>query len=236
VNSLDQKPELQPVHRIFLGELFVFVFFFAAGMSVLVGPLGVPVETAGMTIGASVVLSGMCFFWLVFTTPVRKDEPRYAYMALSLLPAVFICGSLLGFRQLAHPTPVPNINLEIETISRKRSVNSSSARQSFADELAALDKTLISMGFAKTFSSDLVTQYHRVGKVEPNVAVQAILVNLGNGDDLLAMQISNYNLNYTECYYKTGRESWVRVLQQEIKTLWRQNLEEQKAAAKKQQN
>lgn len=85
---MEQKQELQPVHRIFLGEMFVFIFFFAGAMSVLVGPLGLSTVFSGVMVVGGALVSGSTFLWFAFVTPTKRDEPRYGFLILSLLPAV----------------------------------------------------------------------------------------------------------------------------------------------------
>jgi len=89
MSSSEKQPELQPVHRIFLGEMFVFVFFFAAVMSVLVGALNVPVANAAVSLVCCMPVWVLSFIWLAFTTPTQPG-PRYTLMMLSLLPTLLM--------------------------------------------------------------------------------------------------------------------------------------------------
>lgn len=243
--SPEQKPQLQPVHRIFLGEMFVFVVFFAGAMSVLVGPLRVEVQTAAITIGASVVLSALCFFWLAFTTPTRKDEPRYAYMALSLLPAVFICAGLLGFQSLAKPPKDRAQLIRFQVIDLEKAGPNftkltghpvAPASQLFAGEIAAMEEALAEMGFVeKGYISGRTKSFVSFDPyMGRSMAVETTLDYAVNdpanpGRYWYQIALSNFDPIRMKPYAQAD-EDWLRLVGGELKARWLHKLEEKSKA------
>lgn len=229
-SPVEKKAELQPVHRIFLGELFVFVFFFAGAMSVLVGPLAVPVATAGMTIGAAVVLSGLCFLWLAFTTPMRKAEPRYAFMVLSLMPGMMICVGVLGYQRLvaAERRGEPIYTVLIKSIERSGAVGAPAAAsaQIFAEELAALNEEMAALQAFVQMSTEERSSFI-LGDAAGNelVVVSVVKFDEKNNVHSFELRMLNYNMYSNHRYFRSPNEPWVLMLRNVVRERWERNVE-----------
>jgi len=228
---VEQKAELQPVHRVFLGELFVFVFFFAGAMSVLVGPLAVSVATAGMTIGAAVVLSGLCFLWLAFTTPMRKAEPRYAFMVLSLLPGLLICAGVMGFLKLnalaeEHREILSVSLLDLQSPGLDVAATGASSTL-YADEIAAIEDALRANGFTEQYSG-FTRRWRREG---PNPVAVILHVDSdvspgsSTGNFYFRAYITNYDQDSTRRYFTAVYQGWVQILFKDLMDAWRLNID-----------
>lgn len=224
------NPDLKPLHRIFLGELFAFIFFFAGAMSVLVGPLGVELRTAAITIGASVVLSAMLFLWLAFTTPTKKHEPRYEYMALSLLPAVLICSGLLGYsrlknvgkRQTGTQTPIQSVYCEIRPAVPFTKLGP--AQDVFRTEIAAVHEELRSMGFEEASSNKPTVRVYLRHRPDPVMVFVVSDCHTASDNAVYA-----FSVNVAIPIFGERNDSALRSLADVLKERWDRNMEKRRA-------
>lgn len=237
-NSSQTEPKLQPVHRIFLGELFVFVFFFAGALSVLVGPFAVPLKIAAIAIGASMVCSVLSFLWLAFTTLVRKPEPRYAFMALSLMPAAMICTGVLVVQSFKDASSAKKNPMKISVLSLKKFGADPSqltpeqrqriSIQLFSSESAALIEELRGLDFDKIDLSPRTPKFHARSSTESTQGV--ILLEL-IGCDSTAEKTGEYHYN-VELVDSTKRSELIK-LKNELLERWTKNMAARNASGDK---
>jgi len=253
---MEQKPELQPVHRIFLGELFVFIVFFAGAMSILVGPMGRPVGYSALLVGAGAVVSGFAFLWFAFVTPTKRDEPRYGFMILSLLPTlamspVFVLVATYAAQSMDLPTSPPPakraglmkiVIVDIQKSGPNRAqLGGEDATQRasvlFADEIAALDEELAKLGFVdRGFKDATIKTFVRLG-AEREVAVETTLAYevtdvSAPGKYSFFAALSNSKPGSPERYFSDG-DKWPNALWKTLSEEWDRNMEVRRKARKK---
>lgn len=241
------KPELQPAHRIFLGEMFVFSFFVAGFMSVMVGALQVPVVDAGITVGASMLISAFLFLWLVFTTPTQRNRARYEFMVLSLLPGFLICGGYLGYRNLkegVNPRSEPLIHIPIVDLEKTGPAAAANnpqqeiaiAAQLFTDEVLVMDDVLASSGFAEAgFVAGQRKRFTRgAGAHGAAISVETYLDFNGFDSSGKAMYTfkawitNNAGQGFSRRHFTESNTNWVHALAEELEALWKAELEKQR--------
>lgn len=231
-SPVEQKAELQPVHRIFLGELFVFVFFFAGAMSVLVGPMGVAVPIAAITIGSSVAVSALCFLWLAFTTPMRKAEPRYEFLVLSLLPGLLICAGGLGFLELTKPKQAELVMIPIFTKSVSNPTLQSALGleplKVFPEELTALDEEMRAMGLTSYYADHSTHRY--LLSFPHRMIVQAWSLKYSNDHFELNIHLLNRDNFFPEPSFESAHEMWVQQFERELEGRLTKNMDARKKA------
>lgn len=242
MNNLEPKSELQPVHRIFLGELFAFVFFFAGTLSILVGPFAVPLESAAIAIGASVVLSSLSFLWLAFTTPMRKPEPRYAFMALSLMPAAMICAGVVAVQSFKDAKSGKGKMIQLSVLSLKKyganpkalstAQTQLNANQLFADEIAALKEELQALNFDAIDASQNLIKIHtrNATGIVRNMNVIEVLTCSTNS----TKEVGEYSFD-VQLVVRIQRPGMFE-LKEELLLNWTKNMEARKAAKEREGN
>lgn len=236
MSSSEQKSKLQPVHRIFLGELFVFIFFFAGAMSVLVGPMGRPLMYSALLVSAGVVISGLTFFWFVYTTPSRT-EPRYGFMVLSLLPTIAMSPVIVLVTHyvsvqvdphaIAAARPRDQRMFMLVIVELLKHGTSSieapehrlqAAQRHYAREIKALEVELARLGFSdngmlKTKETNAMTKrFERTIKGEYDVAVETRLSFEDDAKFKYSAVITNWNMDASKVYFDQG-DDWAWNLQ-----------------------
>lgn len=231
-------PVEQPGRRFFLGELFVFIVFFAGVMSLLIGLAKLPVLFSCILVAVSALFSGAIFLWLIFTTPSRRAEPRYGFIVLSLLPSFaispatyFALGNIPVLREITMPpVRVPMIEIVRDgpnsvQLGGKHPIYPAS--KLFEDEIAALDEELGKLGFVDTGFITLDTKIFTRGEPDA-IAVETSLryevSNLGApGRYTFLAVISNFNPRSNIVYFSAGQGK-PRELLETLKARWQTNV------------